>query len=279
MADIKIGLESIKVDGKRIGCNFLLDGDDVMVYAKSLLDHLPAELGNINNNTDIREDYVEEDFVRVEKDNPFYDECYHSAVYGKIKGLDKTITRLTKQISKANPYCKEYYQKNLADAYAEKEEYESIFNQLGTKRVSEMKSKKNSFKRLKENSGCLNDAFDELLDDGTIPLYGDDFDLSWDEMAEIDDYLQQVLREELDNYPDFPSAYEAFVDIVNSTIDDVGLFMSDITEDEIDFDFEINEEAGTYYVWGKVPTVLEKKFEEFRINTDLEMDRTSYINR
>ena len=133
MADLKINLTSIKVDKKLIRCDFHLDGEDVIVTAKSYIEHLPAELGNINNTTDIREDYVEEDWVRVEKDNPFYEKCYRSAVYCEIQGLNKQITRLHKLIRNTySQYQKERYQKHLDEAYASKDEYTKIFQQIST---------------------------------------------------------------------------------------------------------------------------------------------------
>jgi hypothetical protein len=105
----------------------------VIVTAKSYIEHLPAELGNINNTTDIREDYVEEDWVRVEKDNPFYEECYRSAVYCEIQGLNKQITRLHKLIRNTySKYQKERYEKQLDKAYASKDEYTKIFQQIST---------------------------------------------------------------------------------------------------------------------------------------------------
>ena len=135
MADLSINLTGIKVDKKLIRCNFHLDGEDVIVTAKSYIEHLPAELGNINNSTDIREDYVEEDWVRVEKNNPFYEKCYRSAVYCEIRGLDKQITKLHKFIRETySKYRKEHYQKQLDEAYASKDEYTKIFQQISIKK-------------------------------------------------------------------------------------------------------------------------------------------------
>ena len=115
----------------------------------------------------------------------------------------------------------------------------------------------------------LTDVFYDLIDEGYI--YEEDekgYNMSYGEYAAISDYMWEKVEEELEQYYDFESAYEAFQDIVNSADDDTKMFWGYSDDDY--FYFNADYDNGTYSVSGECPAVLKDRFEEFQQNTDLE---------
>ena len=131
-------------------------------------------------------------------------------------------------------------------------------------------SKKSARKSLKESrDSILDKEFYDLVEEGYI--YDEDengMNMSYGEYASISDDLWEVLADELKYYRDFPSAYDAYIEIMDNTSDDAKMFMSGSDDD---FYFSIDEDEGTYTFSGEVPFILEKLFKEFRKETDLEM--------
>jgi len=135
------------------------------------------------------------------------------------------------------------------------------------------KSKKSARKSIKEskNSSILNDELYDLIDEGYI--YDEDEDengmnMSYGEYVAVSDDLWETLENELEHYRDFPSAYDAYNEIMDNTDDDAKMFMG-VSDDDY-FYFEMNEDENTYSFSGEVPTVLEKQFKKFLKETDFE---------
>ena len=140
-----------------------------------------------------------------------------------------------------------------------------------TFRYSKYESEKNVGKSIKEskNSSILDDEFYDLVEQGYI--YDEDengMNMSYGEYAAVSDDLWEVLADELNRYRDFPSAYDAYEEIMNNTGDDAKMFMG-VSDDDY-FYFSIDEDEGTYTFSGEVPSVLEKSFKKFQKETDLE---------
>ena len=131
-------------------------------------------------------------------------------------------------------------------------------------------SNKSSRKSIKESrSSILDDEFYDLVEQGYI--YDEDengMNMSYGEYAAVSDDLWEVLADELNRYRDFPSAYDAYEEIMNNTGDDAKMFMG-VSDDDY-FYFSIDEDEGTYTFSGEVPSVLEKSFKKFQKETDLE---------
>lgn len=131
-------------------------------------------------------------------------------------------------------------------------------------------SKKSARKSLKESrDSILDKEFYDLVKEGYI--YDEDengMNMSYGEYATVSDDLWEVLEDELKSYRDFPSAYDAYVEIMDNTSDDAKMFMG--VSDEDYFYFSIDEDEGTYDFDGEVPFILEKLFKEFQKETDLE---------
>ena len=128
-------------------------------------------------------------------------------------------------------------------------------------------SKKSARKSLKESrDSILDKEFYDLVEEGYI--YDEDengMNMSYGEYASISDDLWEVLADELKYYRDFPSAYDAYIEIMDNTSDDAKMFMSGSDDD---FYFSIDEDEGTYTFSGEVPFILEKLFKEFRKETE-----------
>lgn len=63
-------------------CYYWKNNDgSITVYSKHYNTHLPSELGNIRNNTDIMTDYFDKDSCLVTADNP-----YHAVILKKVFG-------------------------------------------------------------------------------------------------------------------------------------------------------------------------------------------------
>jgi hypothetical protein len=133
-----------------------------------------------------------------------------------------------------------------------------------------MANKKFIRKSIKESrSSILDDEFYDLIEQGYI--YDEDengMNMSYGEYSAVADDLWEVLEDELKYYRDFPSAYDAYEEIMNNTSDDAKMFMG-VSDDDY-FYFEINEDENTYSFSGEVPTVLEKLFKKFLKETDFE---------
>lgn len=131
-------------------------------------------------------------------------------------------------------------------------------------------SKKSARKSIKESrQSILDKRFYELVDEGYI--YDEDengMNMSYGEYFAVSDDLWETLENELEHYRDFPSAYDAYNEIMNNTGDDAKMFMG-VSDDDY-FYFEINEDENTYSFSGEVPTVLEKLFKKFLKETDFE---------
>ena len=125
-------------------------------------------------------------------------------------------------------------------------------------------------KSIKESrSSILDDEFYDLVEQGYI--YDEDengMNMSYGEYSAVADDLWEVLEDELKYYRDFPSAYDAYEEIMNNTSDDAKMFMG-VSDDDY-FYFSIDEDEGTYTFSGEVPSILEKLFKEFQKETDLE---------
>ena len=132
-------------------------------------------------------------------------------------------------------------------------------------------SKKSARKSIKESksSSILDDEFYDLIEEGYI--YDEDengMNMSYGEYVAVSDDLWETLENELEYYRDFPSAYDAYNEIMDNTSDDAKMFMG-ISDDDY-FYFEINEDENTYSFSGEVPTALEKLFKKFLKETDFE---------
>lgn len=115
----------------------------------------------------------------------------------------------------------------------------------------------------------LTDVFYDLYENGYI--YEEDengYNMSYGEYMAISDYMWEKVEEELEQYRDFESAYEAFQDIVNSADDDTKMFWG--YSDDDDFYFYADYDNGTYSTSGECPDVLKDRFKEFQQNTELE---------
>lgn len=140
-----------------------------------------------------------------------------------------------------------------------------------TFRYSKYESEKSARKSIKESksSSILDDEFYDLIEQGYI--YDEDengMNMSYGEYVAVSDDLWETLENELEYYRDFPSAYDAYNEIMDNTSDDAKMFMG-ISDDDY-FYFEINEDENTYSFSGEVPTVLEKLFKKFLKETDFE---------
>jgi hypothetical protein len=140
-----------------------------------------------------------------------------------------------------------------------------------TFRYSKYESKKSARKSIKEskNSSILDDELYDLIEQGYI--YDEDengMNMSYGEYVAVSDDLWETLENELEYYRDFPSAYDAYNEIMDNTSDDAKMFMG-VSDDDY-FYFEINEDENTYNFSGEVPTVLEKLFKKFLKETDFE---------
>ncbi len=131
-------------------------------------------------------------------------------------------------------------------------------------------SKKSVRKSLKESrDSILDKEFYDLVEEGYIYDENENgMNMSYGEYASVSDDLWEVLEDELKRYRDFPSAYDAYVEIMDNTSDDAKMFMAGSDDD---FYFSIDEDEGTYTFSGEVPFILEKLFKEFQKETDLEM--------
>lgn len=138
------------------------------------------------------------------------------------------------------------------------------------KDLEDIKSVLDTNNKLLNSSLNLTDVFYDLIDEGYI--YEEDekgYNMSYGEYAAISDYMWEKVEEELEQYYDFESAYDAFQDIVNSADDDTKMFW-DYSDEDDDFYFYADYDNGTYSVSGECPAVLKDRFEEFQQNTDLE---------
>lgn len=138
------------------------------------------------------------------------------------------------------------------------EEFDSIFGG---------KMCRKSIKESRES--ILDKRFYELIDEGYI--YDEDENgrnMSYGEYFAVSDDLWETLENELEYYRDFPSAYDAYNEIMDNTSDDAKMFMG-ISDDDY-FYFEINEDENTYSFSGEVPNALEKLFKKFLKETDFE---------
>lgn len=138
-------------------------------------------------------------------------------------------------------------------------------------RNSIKESKKSARKSIKKskNSSILDDELYDLIEQGYI--YDEDengMNMSYGEYVAVSDDLWETLENELEYYRDFPSAYDAYNEIMDNTSDDAKMFMG-VSDDDY-FYFEINEDENTYSFSGEVPTVLEKQFKKFLKETDFE---------
>lgn len=146
-----------------------------------------------------------------------------------------------------------------------------IKNRNYLKNKISIKESKESAKSIREskNSSILDDELYDLIEQGYI--YDEDengMNMSYGEYVAVSDDLWETLENELKYYRDFPSAYDAYNEIMDNTGDDTKMFMS-ISDDDY-FYFEINEDENTYSFSGEVPTVLEKLFKKFLKETDFE---------
>lgn len=159
---------------------------------------------------------------------------------------------------------------NAYQYYGMEDYYDKMdFKMYNDKKLYE-KENKIMRKSIKESrSSILDKEFYDLVEEGYI--YDEDengMNMSYGEYATVSDDLWEVLEDELKRYRDFPSAYDAYVEIMNNTSDDAKLFMG--VSDEDYFYFSIDEDEGTYDFDGDVPFILEKLFKEFQKETDLE---------
>ena len=154
--------------------------------------------------------------------------------------------------------------------YNKNEVFERLIKDMENLGISIKESKKSDRKSLKESSDSILDKeFYNLVEEGYI--YDEDengMNMSYGEYASVSDDLWEVLADELKRYRDFPSAYDAYEEIMNNTSDDAKMFMG-VSDDDY-FYFSIDEDEGTYTFGGEVPSVLEKLFKEFQKETDLE---------
>lgn len=110
---IKIMQNGIKFDGGYTPCfysmgNTLNHSDKcIAIYARDY-EHLPAELGNIHNDSDYQSDYFDCDKVYIEPGDKFYDEAV--AAYNKRRLADSKRwlkhdeKRLQKELDSGCPY-------------------------------------------------------------------------------------------------------------------------------------------------------------------------------
>ena len=122
---IKILQNGIKHDNGYTPCFYSMGNNTrhsdrcITIYARDY-EHLPAELGNIQNDTDTQTDYFDSDKVYLEPGDKYYDEAL--AAYNKRRLADSKRwlkhdeKRLQKELEK--PYVHEATVSNLKDSIA-----------------------------------------------------------------------------------------------------------------------------------------------------------------
>ena len=118
----------------------------------------------------------------------------------------------------------------------------------------------------------LDDIFYEIWEEGYI--YDTDengLNMSYGEYAAISDYFWECVEDELSLYDGFENKLDAWNEILSTATDDVYMFWNWNQNNE--FYFDIDEEAGTYDCSGTLPTCLEDSWKEWKQETNLEPDR------
>lgn len=122
---IKILQNGIKHDNGYTPCFYSMGNNTrhsdkcITIYARDY-EHLPAELGNIQNDTDTQTDYFDSDKVHLEPGDKYYTEAL--AAYNKRRLADSKRwlkhdeKRLQKELEK--PYVHEATVSNLEDSIA-----------------------------------------------------------------------------------------------------------------------------------------------------------------
>lgn len=114
---LKITVNGIKSDSGKVRCFFTESDKGVWVYARDF-GELPKELGKIQNDTEIVEDYFENDRCLVDPESSFYKDCLRAAKMQKINNLENLIKQDEKNLK--NPAYSnnfEFYRKEIADSY------------------------------------------------------------------------------------------------------------------------------------------------------------------
>lgn len=72
MKKITFTMHGLRADDEYIKCSyFMQDNKNILISAYDFK-HLPKELGEVKNNTDIISDYMCDDFVEIKSNSPFY---------------------------------------------------------------------------------------------------------------------------------------------------------------------------------------------------------------
>ena len=130
MKNIKITLNGIKVDGEYTPCFFSIDDNAVCVTSREYgSGRIPAELGDVQNDTDSMTDYFDKDHVRVYSGSKFYNACYRAAVKSQIKNYNYRIKHCEKMIQmyKNCSYYSDTYKKELEEAKKYLEKWQKVF--------------------------------------------------------------------------------------------------------------------------------------------------------
>lgn len=114
MNEIKVITNGLKVNGEYIPCNFHINNGYITVYAREYGSQLPAELGEVINDSDGQTDYFEKDHVNVMMFNPFYKDCYKAAAKRAVKLLNGRIKHCEKMAAKY-PQYKGSYEVEIAE--------------------------------------------------------------------------------------------------------------------------------------------------------------------
>lgn len=116
---IKIQQNGVKWEGGYTPCFYSTDSLDscVIIYARDY-EHLPAELGNVQNDTDSREDYFEGDRVKLYPGDKYYSEALAAYKKRRVADSKRWLKHSEKQLEKelsgyAHPGTVEYLRRNI----------------------------------------------------------------------------------------------------------------------------------------------------------------------
>ena len=113
---IRIYWNGLKIDGgKLIGCYFHYDpsAETVCISAKNY-DHLPRDLFDVTNDTDIYTDYFDNDRATVDASHPLYHYLRYAALKEDARYAARNVERIEKRISDGDQRAEKLYAGELA---------------------------------------------------------------------------------------------------------------------------------------------------------------------
>ena len=113
---IRIYWNGFKIDGgKLIGCYYHYDpsAETVCVSAKNY-DHLPRDIFDVTNDTDIYTDYFDNDRATVDASHPLYPYLRYAALKEDARYAARNVERIEKRISDGDQRAEKIYYAELA---------------------------------------------------------------------------------------------------------------------------------------------------------------------